>query len=306
MTEQQVSADGPAPASGSQRPTEAVHQNGPRLTKRDLSRSFWRFFWSFQISWNYERMQALGFAYAMDPALRKLYPDRREYAEALQRHLQFFNSAPIIGSPLILGSALAMEDSGAPTSANSIKVAMMGPLAGVGDTITFALYNSIVFTIASSWALRGNILGPILAALLVLVPYFLVRRWQFGWAFRQGRELASRLAGGALARLSEGATILGLVVLGGFIPSIVRIATTLTYRQTVAVQGTRSTQTVRVQEQLDSILPFMVPVAVTAIAYLLLKRFRVNPVLVILGIAVVGVTLGWLGWFAPPPRGAGP
>jgi mannose/fructose/N-acetylgalactosamine-specific phosphotransferase system component IID len=270
-----------------------------RLSKRDLSRSFRRFFWSFQNSWNYERMQALGFAYAMEPVLRRLYPERDDYAEALQRHLQFFNCAPIVGAPLILGSTIAMEESGAPTSAASMKVALMGPLAGIGDTLTFALYNSIVFTIGASLALRGNILGPILTAVLIFVPYLLVRRWQFRWAYRQGRTLTTKFAGGALARLSEGATVLGLVVLGGFIPSIVKIVTTATYRQTVTVQGTASTQQVAVQDQLDSIVPFLLPVAVTAGAYVLLKRFRLNPALVIAIIAALGVLLGWWGWFAP-------
>jgi mannose/fructose/N-acetylgalactosamine-specific phosphotransferase system component IID len=271
----------------------------PRLSNRDLSRSFWRFILSFQNSWNYERMQALGFAYAMEPVLRRLYPDREDYAEALGRHLQFFNCAPIIGAPLILGSTIAMEESGSPTSAASVKVALMGPLAGIGDTLTFALYNSIVFTIGASLALRGNIVGPILTALLIFFPYLLVRRWQFRWAYRQGRALTAKLAGGALGRLSEGATVLGLVVLGGFIPSIVKIASTSTYRQTISVQGKESTQQVSVQHQLDAIVPFLLPVAVTAGAYLLLKRFRLNPALVIAIIAAIGVLLGWLGWFAP-------
>src|SRR5205823_4961451 len=118
----------------------------------------------------------------------------------------------------ILGSTIAMEESGGKTTASSIKVALMGPLAGIGDTLTWALYNSIIFTIGASFALQGSLVGPGFAALFILVPYFAVRRWQFVWAYRQGKRLASRLAGGALARLSDGATILGLVVLGGFIP----------------------------------------------------------------------------------------
>ena len=105
------------------------------LEPRDLRRAFWRYFWSFQISWNYERMQALGFAYAMEPVLRRLFPDDQAYSAALQRHLVFFNTNPVVGAPLILGSAIAMEEAGAPASAEGVKVALMGPLAGVGDTI---------------------------------------------------------------------------------------------------------------------------------------------------------------------------
>jgi mannose/fructose/N-acetylgalactosamine-specific phosphotransferase system component IID len=280
-----------------QAPEQAEEER--RLGSRELSRSFWRYIWSFQISWNYERMQALGFCWSMEPVLRRLYPDKDEYATALQRHLQFFNTSPIVGGPLILGSTIAMEEAASPTSAESVKVATMGPLAGIGDTVTYALYNSIIFTIGASWALQGKIIGPIFTALLVLVPYFLIRRWQFYWAYRQGRQLTSQLASGMLARISEGATILGLVVLGGFIPSIIKLVTTLTYRQTVTVQGKQVTQAVGVQQQLDQVLPFLLPTALAVLVYVLLKRFRLNPMWVIAIVAAVGIALGWLGWFAP-------
>jgi mannose/fructose/N-acetylgalactosamine-specific phosphotransferase system component IID len=270
----------------------------PSLTKRDLNRSFWRFFWSFQISWNYERMQALGFCWTMQPVLRRLYPDKEEYAEGLRRHLTFFNTSPIIGAPLIVGSAVAMEEARAKSSAEGVKVGLMGPMAGIGDSLTFALYNSIIFTIAASWAIQGKMLGFYFACVMVLVPYFLVRRWQFFFAYKQGRNLAQSIAGGALERLSEAATILGLVVLGGFIPSIVKLWTTLTYKQHVTVQGKGVEQKVPVQTQLDAIVPFLLPVVLTAAVYWLLKKYNLHPLWAIAGVFVVGLALGWTGWFS--------
>jgi mannose/fructose/N-acetylgalactosamine-specific phosphotransferase system component IID len=289
------------PRTGELQPEDRSHPEA-RLERRDLVRSFWRYFWTFQISWNYERMQALGFAYSIEPVLRRLYPDEFEYRAALERHLVFFNTNPIVGAPLIVGSAAAMEEAGAPQSAEGVKIALMGPLAGVGDTLVFALYNSIIFTIGSSLALDGNILGPILVGLFVAIPYFAVRWWQFFWAYEQGKQIASRIAGGALDRITEGATVLGLIVLGGFIPSIVGIVTTLTYSKTVTVPGEAKpvTQEVKVQEQLDAILPYLIPIAITAFAYFLLKKYNLNPLWVIAILAVIGITLGWLGWFAPP------
>ncbi|MET8850875.1 PTS system mannose/fructose/sorbose family transporter subunit IID [Amycolatopsis sp. NPDC004625] len=271
----------------------------PRLTKQDLRRAFRRYFWSSQISWNYERMQALGFAYSMEPVLRRLYPEKADYVAGLQRHLQFFNTSVLVGGPLILGSSVALEEAGTPKSAASTKVALMGPLAGIGDTVVFALYNSIVFTMGASWALQGNWLGPVFAAVMVLVPYALIRRWQFGFAYREGRRLAGHLAAGALARVAQGATVLGFVVLGGFIPSIVKVVTTLTYRQTTTVQGQPVTQAVAIQDRLDELLPFLLPVLVTAGVYLLTVKARLRPVWVIGIVVVAGVVLGWLGWFAP-------
>jgi mannose/fructose/N-acetylgalactosamine-specific phosphotransferase system component IID len=268
------------------------------LRKSDLRRSFWRFFMSFEVSWNYERMQALGFAYAMEPVLRRLHPDKANYAAALQRHLVFFNTSPVVGAPLIVGSAISMEEAGAPASAEGIKVGLMGPMAGIGDTLTYALYNSIVFTIAASFALDGNWIGPIFALLFISIPYFLVRRWQFYWAYNRGKAIAADIGRGLLDKITMGSTIFGLIVLGGFIPSIVHMVTTLTYRQHLTVQGEEVTQSVNVQDQLDNVLPFALPVAVTALCYIALKKYRLNPVWVILGIAVIGIALGWGGWFA--------
>jgi mannose/fructose/N-acetylgalactosamine-specific phosphotransferase system component IID len=279
----------------------------PVLTKRDLNRSFWRMFFSLQISWNYERMQALGFCWAMEPVLRRIYPDKDEYAEGLQRHLSFFNTSPIIGAPLIVGSAVAMEEARAKSSAEGVKVGLMGPMAGVGDSLTFALYNSIIFTIAANWAIQGKLLGFWFACVMVLVPYFLVRRWQFFFAYQQGKNLASQMAGGALERLSEAATILGLVVLGGFIPSIVKIWTTLTYHQTVDVQGKNVEQKVSVQDQLDQVVPYLMPVVLTVLIYWLMKKFNLHPLWAIVIVFALGLALGWKGWFtnvAPTPAGS--
>jgi len=278
------------------------------LTKRDLNRSFWRMFFGLQISWNYERMQALGFCWAMEPVLRRVYPRKEDYVEGLQRHLTFFNTSPIIGAPLILGSAVAMEEARSKNSAEGIKVGLMGPMAGVGDSLTFALYNSIIFTIAANWAIQGKMLGFWFACVMVLIPYFLVRRWQFFFAYRQGKNLASQIAGGALERLSEAATILGLIVLGGFIPSIVKIWTTLTYDQTVTVQGKSVEQKVPVQDQLDQVVPYLMPVVLTGLIYFLFRKYNLHPLWAIVIVFALGLILGWNGWFtnvAPaPPSGS--
>jgi mannose/fructose/N-acetylgalactosamine-specific phosphotransferase system component IID len=270
-----------------------------RLERRDLLASFWRYFWSFQISWNYERMQALGFAYAMEPVLRKLFPNDADYEAGRERPLVFFNTKTVVGAPLIIGSAIAKEEAGAPASAEGVKIALMGPLAGVGDTIIWALYNSIIFTIGASLALQQNILGPIFVIVMVAIPYTVARYWQFMWAYGQGRSLATSLASGALERVTEGATVLGLIVIGGFIPSIVKIVTTWDYSQTLTVAGKQVTQKVPVQTQLDAILPFMLPVLLTGFVYWLLKRYNLNPLWAIAVVFIFGIVVGWLGWFAP-------
>lgn len=275
------------------------------LPKSALNRAFWHLFWGFQVSWNYERMHGLGFCWAMQPALREVYPNDDDYADALVRHMGFINTNPIVGAPVIVGAAIALEEAGAPESAEGIKAGLMGPLAGIGDTIVWALYNTIIFTIGASMALQGNIVGPILTALLVAIPYFFVRRWQFFSAYRRGHDLLKNVGIGILDKITQGATIFGLIVLGGFVPSIVKIVTTYTYTQSIMVEGKLSKLTVPFQTQLDTILPYMLPVCVTAACYWMMKKFKLSPVWVILGLTVLGVALSATGQFAAPLPPAG-
>ena len=130
-----------------------------------------------------------------------------------------------------------------------------------------------------------------------------VRRWQFNLGYKEGKNLVTRLSSGALGKVNEGATILGMVVLGGFIPSIVKMVTTLTYKQTITTttstgQSHNVTQAVPIQAQLDTVLPFLLPVALTGFVYFLLRKFNLNPIWAIVVVFVIGLALGGLGWFA--------
>jgi PTS system mannose-specific IID component len=269
-----------------------------KLTRADLMSAFWRYIFLFQCGWNYERMQSVGYCYSMLPILKKTRPDPEEFKEAFITNLNFFNTNPVVGAPLILGAHAALEEIGASLeTTEGLKVGLMGPLAGVGDTLVWALYNSIIMSIGSVMALQGNVMGPILVILLVFFPYLAVRYWQFFWAYNQGANLVAQLGSGAIQRITELATIAGLIVVGGFAPSIVSLTTPLKWSRDVEVRGEMVTQTVEIQPQLDAILPYMLPVLVTALAYYLLKNKGWSPTRVIGLLVVVGFIGGAVGIF---------
>ena len=111
------------------------------LTKSDINKVFWRSF-TVNASFNYERQMNQGAQYALSPILRKLYPDKKELGEALQRHAEFFNTTPML-CPFIFGITAAMEEENAtqedfdPNTINSVKAGLMGPLARIGDSVFF-------------------------------------------------------------------------------------------------------------------------------------------------------------------------
>ena len=105
-----------------------------QLSKSDRQKVWWRSQF-LQGSWNYERMQNLGWAYSLIPAIKKLYTKKEDQAAALERHLEFFNTHPYVAAP-IMGVTLALEEERAngveidDAAIQGVKIGMMGPLAG--------------------------------------------------------------------------------------------------------------------------------------------------------------------------------
>lgn len=277
----------------------AVATAAPEVVELDQATvrgAMWRHLITLQWSWNYERMQALGYAYSMLPVINKVYKTREERIAAMKRHLQFYNTNPQVGSPPIFGATVALEAQREPEVVDSLKIGLMGPLAGIGDTIQAILYRPFVAVIAASLAFSGNALGALLMFLsgigwtLLMIPLF----W-FG--YRRGLGLAKDVAeGGMVTRVTDIATVLGMVVIGGFIPSIIgKVVTPLTYTGTQTLNGQTHTVVDAVQTTLDTILPYMIPVALVALAYILLRRFKLSPVWVLIVLAVLGFVLGAVG-----------
>ncbi len=136
-----------------------------KLTKRDLVSIFIRS--NFLLgSFNFERMQAIGFCVSMIPALKKLYQGE-ELKAALKRHLEFFNAQPFLATP-IMGIIAAMEEqkaNGADISEGAIsgvKIGLIGPLAGVGDPIFWGTLRPVLAALGAGIALTGSIIGPLI------------------------------------------------------------------------------------------------------------------------------------------------
>lgn len=267
-----------------------------KVTEADLRAAAMRHNMTLQISWNYERMQALGFAWSIIPVLKKVYTNTHDLFEAIKRHMVFYNTHPSM-SAVIFGAACAMEEQQQGDVADSLKVALMGPLAGIGDTLAGVLLRPIVGVFAASLALAGNPVGPLLMIALG-VAWFLVRWPLFWFGYKRGINVALDMAqGGRIQQITDGASILGLTVVGGFVPSILaKVKTPLKITQAVtAPDGKVVSKVVELQSVLDKILPYMIPVAITALAYWMLHKLKWSPVKVLFALVVLGFALSALG-----------
>ncbi|HEY7415844.1 MAG TPA: PTS system mannose/fructose/sorbose family transporter subunit IID, partial [Ktedonobacteraceae bacterium] len=253
------------------------------MLDRSVVRSaMWRHLITLQWSWNYERMQALGYVYSMLPVINAVYKEKDERIAAIKRHLVFYNTNPQVGSPPIFGATVALEAQQQGETVDSIKVGLMGPLAGIGDTIQAILYRPIIAVIAASLALSGSVLGPTIMFLSgILWTVLMIPLFYFG--YRQGIGVAREVSSeGLVSRLTNLATMIGMIGIGAFIPSIMAAVTTpLKYSQTVSSLGQVHTETVALQSTLDTLLPYMIPVVFVALAYWLLRGLKLSAVWVL-------------------------
>ena len=187
------------------------------LSKADRQKVWWRSTF-LQGSCNYERMQNLGWAYSLIPAIKKLYTKKEDQAAALERHLEFFNTHPYVAAPII-GVTLALEEEKANGAAiddaaiQGVKIGMMGPLAGIGDPVFWFTVRPILGALGASLALTGNIIGP-----LIFFLAWNAIRMAFLWytqelGYKAGSEITKDMSGGILQDITKGASILGMFIL---------------------------------------------------------------------------------------------
>ena len=296
-----------------------------KLTKKDRI-SVWLRSTFLQGSWNYERMQNGGWAFAMIPAIRKLYKTKEERADALKRHLEFFNTHPYVASPII-GVTLALEEeraNGAPIddiTIQGVKVGMMGPLAGIGDPVFWFTVKPILGALAASLAMSGNILGPFIYffAWNIIRMAFMWYTQEFG--YKAGSRITEDLSGGILQDITKGASILGMFILGSLVNRWVSVsfapvvssvklsegayidwsslpAGAEGIKQALMQQASGMSLTpekvTTLQNNLDSLIPGLAGLLITLICMWLLKK-KVSPIIIILGLFLIGIVFHLIG-----------
>jgi mannose/fructose/N-acetylgalactosamine-specific phosphotransferase system component IID len=265
------------------------------LSRSDVQRSFWLWTFFSHSNYNYERLQGTAFAQAMAPIIRKLYKDPEDIKAALKRHLVFFNTEPNVGG-VIHGAVIAMEEqraNGAPIDdddINGVKSGLMGPLAGIGDSISQGTITPILLSIGIGLAATGNILGPILylvleVGIMVGLAYFM---WMQG--YDRGREgVTSMLRSGMLDRVLTGAGVLGNMVMGALTFQFVHIYLTLHFGFDVGGGQVKDFDVTK--DLLNAIMPGLLPLAFVLLTWWLLARRRISP-LWLLAIYIVIAMVG--------------
>jgi PTS system mannose-specific IID component len=256
--------------------TEAVAVQ--KLTKGDIRSMFFRSL-TLEANFNFETWQNTGFAFSIIPALKRLYTNKEDMAKALKRHLQLFNTSPY-GSTLVFGITAAMEEQNSldpdfdDESISSVKLGLMGPLAGVFDSLFWGTFKVIAAGVGTSLAIKGNILGPVIFILIFNIPHLLLRYNLTFWGYNAGTKFLRNLAkSNVMDKLTTLMAITTPITIGSS-------------KSAITVQGI-----------LDQIVPAIIPLGLTFLVYYFVRK-NVKTTYLLLGLLVLGFVGSMIHLFA--------
>ncbi|WP_417637932.1 PTS system mannose/fructose/sorbose family transporter subunit IID [Enterococcus faecalis] len=259
-----------------------------KLTKEDFKQINRRSLFTFQLGWNYERMQGSGYLYTILPQLRKIYgDDTPELKEVMKTHTQFFNTSNFFNT-IITGIDFTIEEKegiAGKQTVSGLKTGLMGPFAAIGDSIFAALIPTIFGALAANMAINGNPTGIFIW--IVAQIAVMVFRWkQLEFAYREGISLVTTMQH-RLTALTDAATLLGVFMVGALVATMVNVK--LSWAPSIG------DVTLNMQNNLDMILPRLLPAGIVGGVYWMLGKKNMTSTKAIFIVLIVCVALSALG-----------
>lgn len=254
---------------------------------------FWRNMW-LGYCMSYTRQQGVAWDWIHAPVYKKIYKDDPDkFWEAMKRNMEFYNTTPNMNG-IVSGLAVSMEQENAKAPADTfdtagisgMKIGLMGPMAGIGDTFFAGVWSLILTGIGIGFAKSGN-LAVMLLSLVGLLPNILIRWYGQKYSYKLGSKYISKaVQDGLMTMFTRATSIVGVTVVGGMIASLVKFP--LVFK--TKINGTEFV----LQKVFDQIMPGILPLLLSVGCFVLLRKGK-NPVLVLLGVVALGFILTFLG-----------
>jgi len=174
-----------------------------------------------QASWSFERMQSIGFAYAIEPVLRRLYTDPAEYESRLRLHMEYFNTQPYLAS-YILGAVIRMEEDramgrNAEGDVSALKAALMAPLGALGDSFFWGALKPLAAVVAVALLMTGYWWAPLVFLVFYNVWHIGLRAGMLFWGYQSGGDAVALMTRHSLMKTAKRFKLITLTVLGGIL-----------------------------------------------------------------------------------------
>lgn len=268
--------------------------NNNNLTKKDYMVATLRSY-LLQSGFNYTVYQGISYLNVIMPGLKKIYKnDEKKLKETAIANLEFYNTNPQI-LPFITNLQLAMyKDGQSIDDVRSIKMALMGPLSGIGDSIAQFGIAPLYSTIFAGLALSGLAFAP-LGYLFAMVGTMLIIKMIMGYLGYKLGTAAIKTLSSKIGEISEAANIVGVTVISALDTKFVKAKLAIDYVTTVTLDGQTAEKVISIQEVLDKIMPNLLPVATTVVVFYLLKKKKWNTYQLLMLLFAVGIAFSTLG-----------
>ncbi|WP_206418158.1 PTS system mannose/fructose/sorbose family transporter subunit IID [Pseudoflavonifractor sp. An44] len=266
-----------------------------KLSRKALNRSFLNWFYGHLTCFSQEHMQTFGYMLSMLPIVEDLYDTNEAQTKNLMTYSTFFNTEPQVGS-VVVGITAGMEEARAngedvdDETINGIRAGLMGPLAGMGDSLVVGTLLPILLGIAMGLSGGGSVLGPIFFILVWNIGMFLIMRFLYFKGYELGGKAVEYLVGEKANAIREAIIMLGTMVIGGVTAMWINIETSF------QMLNSEGGVIVDLQSTLDSVYPKILSPVFVILCWYLLSKKRMSPVVVMLilvAVAFVGVLVGF-------------
>lgn len=262
------------------------------ITNKDVFQAYNSWYWLCEVSHGYDRMQALAFCSSLQNVLRKMYPNDDDYQQALIRELQFFNTEGTIGA-VLQGITISLEEEKSKNIDEisdemivALKTGLMGPIAGIGDTLIWGTIKPICLALATTLALSNNLIGAFLVLLFPISGYF-IGLYMCKLGYSLGKTAISKLIqSGLMSHIVDACSILGLMMMGALSAGYVSITTTAGFQL-------ENSEPILLQNILDGILPGLLPFALIIGIYFYIKKKGSSYGLLIVAIIIICLVLAF-------------
>ena len=270
-----------------------------KLTKKTLTKSFHNWYYGNLTCFSQEHMQTFGYLCSMLPVVNELYNQKQDKAKAMQTYTAFFNTEPQIGS-VIVGMTAGLEEARAngedvdDETINGLRAGLMGPLAGIGDSLVVGTVIPILLGVALGMSNGGSPLG----AIFYIIVWNLFAYFGMKFLYFKGYELGGKavdfLVGPQGEALRESITMLGGIVIGAVAATWVSVTTNFT----LTAQGAKEPY-LELQKTLDSVYPGFLTAAFIILCWYLLAKKKMSPIKVMLLLVVIAFVGVLIGFFNP-------
>lgn len=265
-----------------------------KITKKTLAKSFHHWYYGHLTCFSQEHMQTFGYLTSMLPIVEELYKDKAEQKEAMQTYTAFFNTEPQLGA-LVVGITAGLEEARANGDAvdgetiNGMRAGLMGPIAGIGDSLVVGTLIPVLLGIALGLSKGGNPIGALFYILVWNVLIYGGMRFAYFKGYELGDKAVEFLVGPKGQALRKAISVIGGMVIGAVAATWVSVTTSL------ELKNADGEAFLKLQEKIDGVYPGLLTASFITLCWWLMAKKKVSPNLVMLllvVIALIGVALG--------------